>query len=113
MADFMTNDSSTLITIANELEAFILSVVPQATTVNKYGGVLFTVHPEEKEGQFCGVFIYKQHVQLAFSLGAQLDDPHKLLAGSGKYRRHTNFTTLEDLDYAALEKLLLQAMKLS
>jgi len=98
--------------LADELEALIRQVVPKSETVQKYGGTLFTLSPEEKEGQFCGVFLHKKHVQLSFSKGAMLKDPNKLLLGSGKFRRHVNYTSSKDIDIKSLEKLLKQAAKL-
>lgn len=88
-----------LASIADELEEFIRQTVPACRTVKKYGGTLFTLKPDEKEGQFCGVFIYKKHVQLSFSNGAELEDPGQLLSGSGKRRRHLNFPDLIKVDY--------------
>jgi hypothetical protein len=86
--------------------------VPSAQPVLKYGGKLFTVTPEINESQFCGVFIYKHHVQISFSRGALLHDRRGILSGNGKRRRHLNFTSLEllDLDYVA--ELLEEAVEL-
>ena len=101
-----------LIALADELEAFIRSVIPKATTVSKYGGKLFTLKPEEKEGQFCGVFIYKAHVQISFSKGAHISDENKLLLGSGQLRRHINFRSIDDVSDNDLRKLLERASRL-
>ena len=98
--------------LADELEDYIRLVIPESETVKKYGGTLFTLKPEEKEGQFCGVFIYTKHVQISFSKGAMLKDPHDLLLGSGKYRRHLKFLSSDSIDFKKLEKLLKQASKL-
>lgn len=106
------SDGLNLVALANELEALISTVVPAAKTVSKYGGTLFTLKPEEKEGQFCGVFVYKEHVQLSFSRGSELADPQKLLSGSGKHRRHINFVKPDQIMFSALEKLLTQASEL-
>jgi len=98
--------------LADELEALISATVPKSQAVQKYGGTLFTLKPDEKEGQFCGVFIYKAHVQISFSKGAQLDDPKSLLSGNGKLRRHVNLSDVSDIDMTGLKKLLKQASKL-
>ena len=108
----MNDTTIELISLADELEAFIRSVIPKATTVSKYGGKLFTVKPEEKEGQFCGVFIYKAHVQISFSKGAHISDENKLLLGSGKLRRHINFRSIDDVSDNDLRKLLERASRL-
>ncbi|WP_162299799.1 DUF1801 domain-containing protein [Marinospirillum perlucidum] len=108
----MKDAALNLLSLAKELEALILRAVPEATTLSKYGGTLFTLKPDEKEGQFCGVFIYSGHVHLAFSQGARLDDPKKLLAGQGKYRRHVNLKSLDEIDGPYLEGLLQAASRL-
>lgn len=92
--------------LINELSQLIFSAVPKADTVEKYGGVLFTLNPEKKEGQFCGLFSYENHVQIVFSQGATLEDPERMLEGKGKLRRHVNFTNIDDIDKAYLTVLL-------
>lgn len=108
----MNNDALNLIALANELKNFIRSTIPECKRINKYGGVLFTIKPEEKEGQFCGVFIYQQHVQISFSLGALINDPENVLKGSGKFRRHINFSLNSDIDFKCLKRLLTLSLKL-
>ena len=71
-----------------KLVHLVASTVPGAQSSSKYGGTIFTMKPEEKEGQFCGVFPYKSHVQLSFSRGALLDSTTYKLEGSGKHRWH-------------------------
>ena len=106
------NDALNLVALANELEAFIQSCVPDSSRVSKYGGTLFTLKPEEKEGQFCGVFVYSVHVQLSFSHGPQLKDERKMLKGTGKHRRHINFKSTEEIDYPYIKDLLCQAARI-
>ena len=98
--------------LAEEVEAFIQETVPAAESISKYGGKLFTLTPQINESQFCGVFIYTNHVQLSFSKGAFLSDPDRLLSGSGKLRRHLNMKTLEQLDMDAVAALLTEAVTL-
>jgi len=95
--------------LINELSQIILSAVPKADTLEKYGGVLFTLKPEQKEGQFCGLFSYEKHVQIVFSHGASLDDPEKMLQGTGKIRRFINFDNIYDIDKTYLTQLLVSA----
>ncbi|MEM7256131.1 MAG: DUF1801 domain-containing protein [Pseudomonadota bacterium] len=94
---------------ADAVEAFIRQTVPGVSAVAKYGGTLFTLFPDQREGQFCGVFVYNHHVQISFSRGAGLADPQGMLLGTGKRRRHVNFTQLENLDLEYLGDLLVQA----
>jgi len=98
--------------IKDMLDSLIRQSAPNVSTVPKYGGILYTLHPEEKEDQFCGVFAYKDHVQLAFSLGTSLNDPQNLLQGTGKYRRHLNFSSVVEIDAEAVTRFLRQAVTL-
>lgn len=100
-------------TLHNNLIHLIQQATPKASKVEKYGGILFSLKPDEKEGQFCGVFSYKAHVQISFSDGVHLDDPGNLLSGSGKGRRHINFKAGDKLDKKAVTKMIRQAAKIS
>ena len=101
-----------LIALANEVESLVIANVPDASAYSKYGGKLFTLKPTEKEGQFCGVYIYKSHVRLSFSNGASLADPAKLLEGNGKLRRHINIKSISDINVKQLGKLIKQSSQL-
>ena len=97
--------------IVKRLERIILDAVPDATPIAKYGGTLYTLAPDEKEGQFCGVFPYAKHVQLSFSRGDRLDDPGGMLDGGGKYRRHINFADAADIPERDVKAFLKQAVR--
>jgi len=101
--------------LINELSQVIFKAVPKADTLEKYGGVLFTLNPEQKEGQFCGLFSYEKHVQIVFSQGAKLKDAdaENRLEGKGKLRRYINFDSVYDIDKSYLTDLLLAAAYLS
>ncbi|SEP18745.1 DUF1801 domain-containing protein [Aquisalimonas asiatica] len=70
----------------------VLSAGPDVSEEVKYGGVLFSVH-----SHFCGVFAYAHHVSLEFSEGARLPDPHHVLEGGGKHRRHIKLRGADDI----------------
>lgn len=92
--------------IIERLDQIIRLSAPDVVTVPKYGGTLYTLKPDEKEGQFCGIFPYKDHVQLAFSNGTALKDPKRVLAGAGKCRRHINFSDRQEIDPEVLAELI-------
>ncbi|TWU25215.1 hypothetical protein Pla52o_15130 [Novipirellula galeiformis] len=94
------------------LDSHVMSAVPRAIKIAKYGGTLYTLKPDEKEGQFCGVFPYKTHVQLSFAHGSDLDDPDGLLEGGGKFRRHLTFKRLDDVDAKAVKRFVKAASKI-
>lgn len=94
------------------LHETILGLSDEIRHLQKYGGTLYTERPNEKEGQFCGVFVFANHVHLAFAQGAQLPDPDQILQGKGKYRRHINFEAIDDLDQKQVEDYLRVALEL-
>ena len=98
-----------LVALAEELDALILHTIPHCSSIKKYGGTVYTVKPEAKEGQFVGLFVQAKTVQLSFSRGATLKDPQGLLQGSGKLRRHINLTTVDDVDRTQLTHLIQEA----
>ncbi|NTV93554.1 MAG: DUF1801 domain-containing protein [Chlorobiaceae bacterium] len=76
----------------------IYSVVPDASERVMYGGFMFS-----GEAQFCGVFAYREHVSVEFGRGCDLDDPHGVLEGSGKLRRHIKLFSTADITGKFLE----------
>lgn len=94
-----------LFPIVARLRDIALAAGPSVTEEVKYGGLLFS-----SNASFCGVFPYKAHVTIEFGQGASLADPHGLLSGDGKYRRHIKLESMEDIgtrriaDYVALAR---------
>jgi hypothetical protein len=60
----------------------------------------------------CGVFAFKQHVDIEFWRGTTLPDPSGLLEGTGKNMRNVKVHTLEDARAPALLTLLRAAIEL-
>ena len=97
--------------ISQMLAEIILQAASKSSKFPKYGGLLYTLKPDEKEGQFCGIFVFKNHVNLSFANGTSLDDPQGVLEGTGKYRRHINFRSADEVDSKVLLPLLKQSSK--
>jgi hypothetical protein len=74
------------------LRRLVLSVDPSITEEVKYGGLLFSAG-----SPFCGLFSYTRHTSLEFSRGSDLGDPHSVLEGEGKRRRHIKIATRSDV----------------
>ncbi|WJV25613.1 MULTISPECIES: DUF1801 domain-containing protein [Pseudomonas] len=71
----------------------------------KYGGIMFSrVKP------FCGVFAYQEHVAVEFAQGFAFTDPHGVLEGGGKYRRHIKLRSVADVCKKHLEHYVSQAV---
>jgi hypothetical protein len=66
---------------------------PEVAERVMYGGLMFSA-----PAQFCGVFAYSEHVSVEFGRGCDLADPHGVLEGSGKFRRHIKLRNLADIE---------------
>ena len=106
LLDYWEIDNPALYEIVNSVRTRILQLSGTVEEEVKYGGILFAA-PEP----FCGIFVYKQHVSVEFSHGAKIVDPHGLLEGKGKGRRHLKLHTLEDVENKHLTDYLRLAQK--
>jgi len=59
-----------------------------------------------EDAPFGYVNAFKAHVNVGFFFGAFLEDPAKLLQGSGRFMRHVKVKPGEELDSLALAKLI-------
>jgi hypothetical protein len=58
------------------------------------------------DAAFAYVNAFTAHVNVGFFRGAQLPDPHGLLAGTGRMMRHVKLRPAEGVDAAALARLI-------
>ncbi|WP_077964502.1 DUF1801 domain-containing protein [Ensifer adhaerens] len=79
--------------IVTRLRDIALASGSAITEELKYGGILFS-----SKDSFCGIFSYAHHVTLEFSRGATLPDPHAVLEGTGKLRRHIKLLQVADIE---------------
>lgn len=70
--------------------------------------ILHDGHPTACVGDaaFGYVDVFKAHVNVGFFRGAELADPGQLLQGTGKFMRHVKLRAENDVDAAALLKLI-------
>jgi hypothetical protein len=75
--------------------------------------ILHDGHPTACVGDaaFGYVNAFTAHVNVGFFLGAEMDDPNRLLEGTGKFMRHVKLRPEHPLDDAALKKLIQAAYK--
>ena len=59
-----------------------------------------------RDAAFCYVDAFTAHVNVGFYLGAEMDDPHKLLEGRGRFMRHVKLSPGREVDAAALTRLI-------
>lgn len=84
--------------IREALVAHLLKRVPDANLRAMYGGTVFELERDTPASRIGGVFASTNHVSLEFSKGASFADPHGVLEGTGKLRRHIKLRALSDID---------------
>lgn len=92
--------------LVQALRTLVLGLDTGVSEEVKYGGLLFSTGTP-----FCGVFSYTQHVSLEFGAGASLPDPHQVLEGAGKLRRHIKLGSLQDISDKHVGEYLVLALQ--
>jgi hypothetical protein len=67
----------------------------------------------DSSGPFGYFMIGKSHVTFGLYEGTSLDDPERLLEGTGKNLRHVKLRSVEDLKRPGLRKLVKSAVRLN
>lgn len=83
------------------------NVTPLLEEGFKYGGIVYSF----SGGLIGGVFAYKEHLSIEFSYGADFLDPHGVLEGGGKKRRHIKIRDLKDVEGKSVSFYISEAMK--
>ncbi len=93
--------------VAAGLRAIVKAVARQVKEgVNPWGLPMF-----DAGGPFGYFMIGKSHVTFGLYAGTSLDDPEKLLEGTGKSLRHVKLRSMDDLKRAGLRKLIKSAVR--
>ena len=71
--------------------------------------LIYSSTEKPMKDQICSLIVYRQHVNLMFTRGVDMDDPRSLLEGSGKAIRHVKLRTTDDLKKPGLDALMAQA----
>ena len=93
--------------------ALIHDVDPDTVVVAwpRQGTVGFGVGPKKMSEQYVYISTHARHINLGFYYGADLDDPHALLGGTGKSMRHFKVAHVDDLQTPGLRDLVTAATK--
>jgi hypothetical protein len=70
--------------------------------------LLYDGHPTAcvEDAAFAYVDAFRAHVDVGFFRGAEIDDPDRLLEGTGRFMRHVKLGPGRDVDAAALTMLI-------
>ena len=91
--------------LLRKMRDLIFKNFPEVNEKFMYGGIMFYI-----DNPFCGLFVYKKHISLEFSNGAEFTDPDKLLEGNGKFRRHLKVSSPEDIEAKKVSYYVKQAL---
>ena len=82
--------------------------VPDVEEAIKWAQPVFS-----SNGPFCYIKAFKNSVNFGFWRGVDLDDPKRLLKGTGEKMRHVPLKSVDDIDVDALSALVRQAVQLN
>lgn len=104
-----------LVNLFTDLREYILNLYPASNELLYHTHALtalFSISEKMSDG-FCLIPIYTKHLNLGFSRGTLLKDPHQLLQGTGKLMRHIPIHTKEDYRNEKVKQLILEAIQFS
>lgn len=89
-----------------EIRKIFFNENPEIDEEIKYGGIAFNV-----SGQLIGgIYIYKKHISIEFSHGAQFTDSDCFLEGKGKLWRHLKILDISDVKNKEINIYIKQAV---
>ena len=92
--------------IVDVLREIFTDAAPGAVEGFMYGGVVYT------DGDLLGgVFVRKNHVTVELGEGARLDDPHGVLEGKGRDRRHIKIFDFKEIETKQVKYHIEELMK--
>ena len=109
MAEFSDLEPN-ILEIAVELQNLILGIFPNAITTSDSDNIGFGFGSVYKDLVFI-ISPYKEHVNLGIVKGADLEDPHNLMAGKGKVHMPVKLQRIEQVRSPELKELLLRALQ--
>ena len=94
-------------TLATGARRLIKGQLPRVTeSVDLTAGLLSYGYGPGYKGMVCTLILSKTGVKIGLVRGSELDDPHGLLAGTGKVHRYIAATSAADLDQPGVTDLI-------
>lgn len=104
-----------VIKLFKDLRAWLLDIYPDANELLYHTHALTTVFSisEKLQDAYCMIPIYTNHLNLGFNKGTLIEDPHRLLTGTGNLIRHIPVQAPEDYRNNKVKKLVQSAIELA
>ena len=101
-----------VIELFKDLREYILEIYPDSNELLYHTHALTTVFSisDKLSGAFCMLPIYTNHMNLGFNKGTLINDPHKLLTGTGNLIRHIPVDTTADYRNKKVKDLIKSAV---
>jgi hypothetical protein len=101
-----------IIELFKDLRAFIIEIYPDSNELLYHTHALTTVFSisDKLSDAFCMLPIYTNHLNLGFNKGTLLNDPHKLLTGTGNLIRHIPVDTAKNYRNKKVKDLIKTAV---
>lgn len=109
--DLLERKDEALIHLYTDLRTFLLELHCDANELLYHTHALTSVYSiTDKLGDaYCMIPIYTAHLNLGFNKGTLLEDPHKLLQGTGNLIRHIPITKPGDYRNTKVKALVKEA----
>jgi hypothetical protein len=101
-----------LIELFCDIREFVLDIHPDSNELLYHTHALTTTFSisEKLSDSYCMIPIYTNHLNLGFNKGTLLEDPHKLLKGTGNLIRHIPITSMSDYRNDKVKALVKEAV---
>jgi hypothetical protein len=101
-----------IIEMFKDLREYILDIYPNSNELVYHTHALTTVFSisDKLSDAFCMLPIYTNHLNLGFNKGTLINDPHKLLTGTGNLIRHIPVDTPADYRNKKVKDLIWSAV---
>lgn len=105
--------SKAVIDLFTDLRQYILELCPDANELLYHTHALTSVFSlsEKLSDAFCMLPIYTNHLNLGFNKGTLLNDPHRLLTGTGTLIRHIDVAQNSDYRNPEVKALIRDAIR--
>ena len=110
--DILKYKEHSLIELFCDLREYMISLYPEGNELLYHTHALTSVFciSEKLCDAYCMIPIYTNHLNLGFNKGTLLNDPHRLLVGTGNLIRHIPIKQPRDYRNSKVEALIKEAI---